>query len=177
MNEERMPHHNYRQCAAVWQRVAPELDPYPQREEERAEQVCTPAEDTATAVARLWREKKERQRQYLQCSRYAPGDKARRTLALLAEEEAAAVRRLGAVYFVLCGSRAAEETGETTPGKPWHQRMRQLYHRAEAAGREMKQLAGQLEQPALAQSMNRLAEEECRRARILLQLLEGYPLA
>lgn len=177
MEKKNMPHSNYRQCAAVWQRVAPDLDPYPQKEEERAERECAAAEDTTAAVARLWREKKERQRQYLQCSRHAPSAEARRTLAVLAEEEAAAVRRLGAVYYVLCGSRAAEEKNEKEQGKPWHERMRQLYFRAEAAGREMKQLAGELEEPALVRSLMQLAEEECRRAEVLLRLLGGYTLA
>ena len=175
MEEERGVLYDYRQCGAIWQRVAPELDPYPQ--EEGA--VRLPAERNVPSqeVEQLLYRAAQRRQQYLLRSRRTAQASVRKTLQELATGEGAAVRRLTAVYYVLSGTRWGGPNKCDLPLQPPEQAACRWLRELEEDSRVLRRLAGELEETCLRRSLEQLAAEAQCRAAVLLHLLEGNPLA
>lgn len=92
---------DYDSCRRVWQRVSPELDPYPAGEGS-AGCPAAPAPDLKRLQELIEGELGDR-RAYLCAARCAPHPVARRTLQRMAADEGAHARRLLAVYYLACG--------------------------------------------------------------------------
>ena len=175
MENERMSHEDYLRCDRVWQRVAPELEPYPQLRGGDAEALkCRSNDGTAEQVAAFVAEELADRRQYMAHLRCAPTPVAKRILRQIADEEGSHARRLMGIYYVLTGrclplplNTAAEEL------LPWCSLLRQRYHHECSGSAAYHAAAEQTEDGCLKAIFLRLAEDEQRHAAQMLQLLEG----
>ena len=115
---------DYDSCRRVWQRVSPELDPYPAGEGS-AGCPAAPAPDLKRLQELIEGELGDR-RAYLCAARCAPHPAARRTLQRMAADEGAHARRLLAVYYLACGQcyRPALPSGPAE-SLPWRALLRQ----------------------------------------------------
>lgn len=176
--------YDYRLYDQVWQRVAPELNPYP---EVRSQEMASSA-PTLTQCRRSlpeWENLRdlvdgelEGRRVYLAYARCAPNNNARRIMRQLAEEESRHARRLLSLYYLMSGEcyKPIPSTG-CIAMPPWCQALRQRYHDEIYDATGYRQLAENTEDSALAQIMSGLADDEMRHARQLLCLLEQNMLA
>lgn len=96
---------DYARCSQIWQRVAPDLDPYPSdspaplpaaRRRPPAPQLRSTAPPHSSRGA-------ESRCAFLRCARCAPSAAARRAMQLFAREEGAHARRLQSVHYLLTG--------------------------------------------------------------------------
>lgn len=191
MEMERMSREDYLRCDRVWQRVAPELTPYPEvRSAGERGVCCAPAAEEGlhcpmggAAAERLAdfiaHELADRQA-YLRCLRCAPAQ-ARRVLRQIADEEGAHARRLAGLYYLMTGTcyrppLAAGGQEQMT----WCGFLRLRYH-AECGGAEDYRAAAESARDGCTKAIFRhLADDEQRHAQMVLQLLEGnlpVPLA
>ena len=176
---------DYQQWDRVWQRVAPQLDPYPEVRQAMAVQpvksercgLCGRG-GQVEMIRGFIEEELEDQRTYLAYARCAPNAEARRILRQLAMEEQAHARRWMGVYYIITGEcyRPAICTAKEEL-LPWCQALRQRYH-GESHGAHQYHLAAQeTTDLCLKQILNRFSEDEARHAATLLRLLEGNLLA
>jgi rubrerythrin len=185
MEKERMSREDYLRCDRVWQRVAPELDPYPEVRAAAGQQElrCAPAMESGlscpvggAAAERLAdfiaHELSDRQT-YLHHMRCAPQG-ARRVLRQIVEEEGAHARRLAGLYYLMTGTCYRPPLcagGRET--MPWCGFLRLRYH-AECSGAEDYRAAAEAARDGCTKAIFRhLAEDEQRHAQLVLQLLEG----
>lgn len=179
--------YDYRLYDQVWQRVAPELNPYP--EVRNAE--ISPASPTSPALPErrqspaqtenlrdLVDEELEGRRTYLAYARCAPNNNARRIMRQLAEEEGRHARRLLSLDYLMSGEcyKPLPATGCITV-PPWCKALRQRYHEETYDAMRYEQLSRETDDPALAKIMHELSCDEMRHARQLLCLLEQNMLA
>ena len=174
MEEEKELPYNYRQCGAIWKRVAPELEPYPQEE---ALMFPTEKGTPSQEAERLLHRALQRRQQYLLRSQRTEQVSVRKTLQELAAGEGLAARRLAAVYCVLSGTRWDGPKKCDLPPQPPEQAVCCWLRDTEADSRALRALAGELEETCLRRSLEQLAAEAQCRASVLLRLLEGNGLA
>ena len=138
---------DYDSCRRVWQRVSPELDPYPAGEGS-AGCPAAPAPDLKRLQELIEGELGDR-RAYLCAARCAPHPAARRTLQRMAADEGAHARRLLAVYYLACGQcyRPALPSGPAE-SLPWRALLPQIarFWDLVCADLEPRQRAGRLKQ-------------------------------
>ena len=151
---------DYDSCRRVWQRVSPELDPYPAGEGS-AGCPAAPAPDLKRLQELIEGEL---------------GD--RRTLQRMAADEGARARRLLAVYYLACGQcyRPALPSGPAE-SLPWRALLRQRYHEEVCAARQYDRAAQSAGDACLSQLFRDLSRDETRHARQLMALLEQNILA
>lgn len=171
MERERM---DYQQCRRVWQRVAPELEPYPEGPEAS---VC-PADGRLQRLEELIGEELAERRAYLAYAHCAPQAAARRCMQQLGREEGGHARRLMALYYLLSGQcfRPVLPTGPVKP-MPWRELLRDCCQRERWAAAQYTQLARDCGDAGLRQLLEELGRDEERHARLLLRLLEQNILA
>ena len=167
---------DYDSCRRVWQRVSPELDPYPAGEGS-AGCPAAPAPDLKRLQELIEGELGDR-RAYLCAARCAPHPVARRTLQRMAADEGAHARRLLAVYYLACGQcyRPALPSGPAE-SLPWRALLRQRYHEEVCAARQYDRAAQRAGDACLSQLFRDLSRDETRHARQLMALLEQNILA
>lgn len=179
MEYEKMTPEDYVRCDRIWQRVAPELEPYPHLRggdalPAPAPECCSLARvrETGELLASFIEEELADRRTYLAHLRCAP-PAARRTLRQLADEEGAHARRLMGLYYMLTGEsyRAAVCTGEGT--MPWQALLRRRYGEECAGGYAYAKAAEETEDMCLRRILQRFSADEYRHAELLLRLLEG----
>ena len=177
---------DYQQWDRVWQRVAPQLDPYPEVRQAMAVQPtkregCDPCRSSMEQVELIRgfiEEELEDQRTYLSYARCAPNAEARRVLRQLAMEEQTHAHRWMSLYYIITGEcyRPAICTAKEEL-LPWCQALRRRYH-AESHGAHQYHLAAQeTTDVCLKQILTRFSADEARHAATLLRLLEGNLLA
>ena len=178
MENERMTREDYLRCDRVWQRVAPELDPYPEVRSGvpavREEAACCPlGGPAAEQLAQFIEQELAGRRLYLGQLRCAPTPAARKILRQIADEEAGHIRRLMGLYYMLTGRchSAAVPAAEEGP-LPWCRFLRLRYH-AECAAAQGYRAAAASAEPCLQAVFAALGEDEFRHAQLLLRLLEG----
>ena len=168
---------DYLHCDRVWQRVAPELEPYPDL------RAAAPAVPASCHVARR-REAAERladfieheladRQVYCEQQRSAP-PAARRVLRQLAEEEGGHARRLMGLYYMMTGQcyRAALPAADGAC-LTWCAFLRRRYEEECAGGYAYTKAAEEAEDECLRRTLQRMAADEYRHAEMLVQLLEG----
>ena len=184
MENGKVTQQDYLRYGRIWQRVAPELDPYPEvraglsamAEEPRCEMAAQMPDTGETGE--LIELVQAIRRSYLLLARCAPHALGRRVLRQLAEEKAGQLRRLMSVYYVLTGECyhcAVPAGGEEN--LPWCQALRRRYLEETALAGQYQRAAQQLADGCLQRVLLRLGEETCRSAGQLLHLLEGNLLA
>ena len=183
----------------IWQRLAPNLEPYPDLREPAAPAVApldapVPAEDAAPAVPApaapdpccmgtaaqeelgviegfIELELGDR-RAYLALARQAPAS-ARGTVRDLAAASAAAARRLMTAYYLITGTcyRPAVSGGSVRTGT-WCPALRERYHAAACNGMNYLRAGEETTDPCLKRLLTELGEGAYRQADRLLALLE-----
>ena len=177
----------------VWQRVSPQLNPYPQVRSAAQAIAATPTPEVQEEpdcclsigsgadpglLCRFIEEELEDRRSYLAFARCAPHPNARRILREIAAEEEGHARRLMAVYYMITGQcyRPNISTGRVEI-PAWCELLRRRYHAETCGGRHYQQAAQETQDVCLSHSLAQLSADEYRHAAQLLRLLEGNVLA
>jgi len=179
MENERITREDYVRYDRVWQRVAPELDPYPlirQAASAVEEPALCPVESGGPAeiVAAFIDGELTARRAYLAARRCAPTSAARRIMQQLAEEEGAHARRLMGLHYILTGRcYQSQLCAAATECLPWCQLLRLRYQEACCAAEGYRRAAEGAADGCLRAILQQMAEDEHRHALTLLRLLEG----
>ena len=180
---------DYRRYDRIWQRVSPELTPYP---EARAAQNGTAAEQnpaqpppaqlpaqpdavpgTAELLQGFLREELADAQTYRYLAGQSPTQEGRRLMRRLAADEAAHVKSLQAAYFLLTG-----ETYRVTvvlppqPRLPWRERLREQYHASSRDGAAYERAAEETRDVCLRRMFEQLSKDEYRHAELLRGMIE-----
>ena len=188
MENEMQPSFDYRQYDRIWQRVDPELNPYP---EARAAMASGCVSESAAPAAELpccmasasgaqlellrgfIEGELEDRRTYLTYARCAPGLGARQTLQQIAREEGMHARRLLSVYFLITGEcyKPVMPVGRIAVA-PWCELLRTRWHEESCGSLAYRRAAKEANDECLAGILQDLSADEARHARRLLCLLE-----
>ena len=176
----------YQQWDRVWQRVAPQLDPYPDVRQAMAVQpvgkeerpCCLHGGVQREKIRDLIEEELEDRRIYLAYARCAPNADARRVLRQLAAEEQGHARRLRGIYYIMTGEcyQPALCTAKTEL-LPWCQALRQRYQGESCGAQHYHRAAQETEDVCLHSILLQFSADEARHASAVLRLLEGNMLA
>ena len=178
---------DYRRYDRIWQRVSPELTPYPEAraaqngaaaERHSAKPPSVPVQpDTVPGTAELLqgflREELAEAQTYRYLAGQSPAPEGRRLMRRLGVDETAHVKTLQAAYFLLTG-----ETYRVTvvlppqPRLPWRDRLREQYHASSRDGAAYERAAEETQDKCLRQMFGQLAKDEYRHAELLRGLLE-----
>ena len=178
---------DYRRYDRIWQRVSPELTPYPEARAAQGDAVPSsppvrpsspPAPpDAAPGAAELiqdfLREELAQAQTYRYLAGQSPTAEGRRLMQRLAADETAHVKTLQAAYFLLTG-----ETYRVTvvlppqPRLPWQDRLREQYHASSRSGAAYERAAEETRDKGLRQMFERLSKDEYRHAEQLRGLIE-----
>ena len=166
---------DYARCSQIWQRVAPDLDPYPS--DSPAPLPAAPSPPTCPAMQlellrRFIAGELESRCAFLRCARCAPSAAARRAMQLFAREEGEHARRLQSVHYLLTGSCFPPPAVQVTAPLPWREALRTRWYAARCAALAYRRAAEETEDETLAAVFRALADDEARRADRILQLLE-----
>lgn len=177
---------DYRRYDRIWQRVSPELTPYPEARvaqsgaaaERRPAKPSPPAQPDATRetterIQDFVREELAEAQTYRYLAGQSPTTEGRRLMQRLAADETAHVKTLQAAYFLLTG-----ETYRVTvvlPPQPrllWQDRLREQYHASSRNGASYESAAEETRDKGLRQMFEQLSKDEYRHAELLRGLIE-----
>lgn len=175
----------------VWQRVSPQLNPYPAvraadmgdppAPRPPEEEGCCLSPGSGADPAQLCRfieEELETRRRYLTFARCAPSPNARRILREIAAEEEGHARKLMGVYYMITGQRYRPDIAVGRIEIPaWCELLRRCYHAETCGGYRYQQAAQETRDVCLSHILAQLSADEYRHAAQLLRLLEGNLLA
>lgn len=191
--------YDFRRYDRVWQRVAPDLEPYPgvnaaaapapqpqaapagqlARQESQlpgaAQDPCcmgSAAAEMLEVLTGFIEEELADRRYFLIMSRQAPSW-ARQRLRDIAADEGAHARRLMAVYYLITGQcyRPAITGGTVSIGR-WCPALRERYHIEACNGMNYARSVDGTTDPCLAKILNELSADEYRHAEELMAMLE-----
>lgn len=191
--------YDFRRYDRVWQRVAPDLEPYPgvntaaapapqpqtapagqlARQESQlpgaSQDPCcmgSAAAEMLEVLTGFIEEELEDRRYYLALSRRAPAW-ARQRLRDIAADEGAHARRLMAAHYLITGQcyRPAVAGGAVSVGR-WCPALRERYHMEACGGMNYARSADGTTDPCLAKLLNELSDDEYRHAGELMAMLE-----
>lgn len=192
--------YDFRRYDRVWQRVAPDLEPYPggntavpvqqpqvepepvpalARQESQlpgaAQNPCcmgSAAAEMLEVLTGFIEEELADRRYFLAMSRQAPSW-ARQRLRDIAADEGAHARRLMAAHYLITGQcyRPAITGGAVSVGR-WCPALRERYHIEACSGMNYARSADGTTDPCLAKLLNELSADEYRHAEELMAMLE-----
>lgn len=193
--------YDFRRYDKVWQRVAPDLEPYPGMNTQTAAASAAQTETaSAAALARqesqlpgaeenpccmgsaaaemlevlagFVEEELEDRRHFLAMSRRAPAW-ARQQLREIAVDEGAHARRLMTAHYLITGQcyQPAIAGGGISIGR-WCPALRERYHMEACNGLNYARAAEGTTDPCLAKLLNELSADEYRHADLLMGMLE-----
>ena len=183
--------YDFRKYDQIWQRVAPNLEPYPDLREDAAprpaavpametlpgaeENPCcmgTAAQEELGVIEGFIEVELADRRTYLAFARRAPAF-ARGTLRDLANSSAAAAKRLMTAYYLITGTcyRPAVASGRIPMGS-WCPALRERYHVEACNGMNYLRAGEETTDPCLGRLLKALGEESYRQADQLMALLE-----
>ncbi len=192
--------YDFRRYDRVWQRVAPDLEPYPggntavpvqqpqvepepvpalARQESQlpgaAQNPCcmgSAAAEMLEVLTGFIEEELADRRYFLAMSRQAPSW-ARQRLRDIAADEGAHARRLMAAHYLITGQcyRPAIAGGAVSVGR-WCPALRERYHIEACSGMNYARSADGTTDPCLAKLLNELSADEYRHAEELMAMLE-----
>lgn len=180
---------DYLQYDRIWQRVAPDLNPYPQAREASAAQKMQPTvqekESPSAGVVSLTELEGmigvmlERRCVYLRYARCAPHSQGRRALQQMAAETGENVRRLMSYDYVATGKcyQPPRHRGNQASLQPWCQILRKLYQEECSSEEACRRMAEHTEDRCLQEILTDVAEACHTRAAGLLRLLGCNMLA
>lgn len=192
--------YDFRRYDRVWQRVAPDLEPYPggntavpvqqpqaepepvpalARQESQlpgaAQNPCcmgSAAAEMLEVLTGFIEEELADRRYFLAMSRQAPSW-ARQRLRDIAADEGAHARRIMAAHYLITGQcyRPAIAGGAVSVGR-WCPALRERYHIEACSGMNYARSADGTTDPCLAKLLNELSADEYRHAEELMAMLE-----
>lgn len=189
---------DYRAYDKIWQRVSPELDPYPEvrlaGESAETAETESPAGDSGLLqlpgaeadpccmgtearnsldVIRGFIDGEAADRQfYLRFARCVRREQAACVLRRLAQEEGGHLRRLQAVYYLITGECYRPAALQETPAiRGYCATLRRAYHEEACGGFNYLRAADAVADDCLQGIFRELGEDEMRHARALVQLL------
>ncbi len=179
--EERL--YNYEECARIWQRVSPELEPYPQlrREEGEAqlpgaqEDPCcmgTEAMESVEVLRGFAREELCAQRRFAWLCAHSRSALLRQCFADFARLAAQRAKRLLSALYLITGEAYCPELN--CGQMRWEGRcelLRALYHEAACAGFNYARASQETTDSCLTALLSSFSQEEYRRAEQILDLL------
>ena len=179
---------DYLQYDRVWQRVAPDLNPYPEAREALATQKKQPAPQRVSAteeIASLTQLEGligmvlAARCTYLRYARCAPHNQGRCTLQQMAAETGAEARRLMSYYYVTTGKcyQPPCSKKEDSPLLPWCQILRKFYQEECKNSDYCRRMAEGTTDRCLQEILTERAEGCHNRAAALLRLLGCNMLA
>lgn len=178
--------YDYAGCARVWQRVSPELEPYPAvaydevsgREENLpgaiADPCCmgTQAAVSLEVLRGFVRAELSARHTYLALSRSAPVMEARRTFRTLAEDETRHARQLLGVLYLITGAYDRPVMQHAPlPDEGYCPMLRRLYHEEACGSFNYRRAAEEAQDVCLRTIFGALADDEQRHADAVLALL------
>ena len=171
---------DYQRWDRVWQRVAPELDPYPEERAAAAEmedKAAAPTEVGRVQLGTFLEEARRLERRYGHLARVGPAG-ARRSMEKLAARNRAWAGHLAALYFVAAGEeyrpRAAAEEPECLP---WREILRRCVQEAEEGRCRALAAARSAGEGCLGEAFTALGAEWKEQEMALMRLLEKNILA
>lgn len=179
--------YDYAACARVWQRVSPELEPYPPEVYgESSEQLdtlpgaiadpCCMGTQAAASLEVLRgfvRAELADRHTYLLLGRNAPTAEARRTFRMLASDEARHVRRLMGVLYLITGTcERVTVQYESAPREGFCPLLRRLYHEEACSAFNYRRAAEEAQDVCLRAIFSTFSDDEQRHADAILTLLE-----
>lgn len=184
--------YDYRKYDRIWQRVAPDLDPYPEVRQAmaggamsvRAEDTLPGAEENPCCMGTAAMESLEvldgfieeelaDRRYFLAFARKAPTMQAARVLRDMAASAGEHARRLSAVHYLITGQCYQQAiVCEKLCIRPWCAALRESYHKAACNGMNYIRASEGTTDPCLAKLLKDLSDDEYRHADQLLTLLE-----
>ena len=172
---------DYRKYDRVWQRVAPELDPYPQArraaEAGKREDVPARQDQRGDELEHILTQERILYHAYLRCCRCAGDLYARRVMQKLAQEALRCARHLMSAYYILTGSCPPKPSAGREEGLAWCEYLRYLYQKETKSAAHCRTAARQEKEPRLQEYYENLAREKEKRTAALLELLERSMLA
>ena len=172
---------DYRKYDRIWQRVAPELDPYPQArqaaEAEKRETRSAGPEQKSDVLKDILTEERILYRMYLRCCRRTGDLYARRVMQKLAQEALHRARRMMSAYYILTGSCPPQPPAGREEKFTWCEWLRRLYQREMQGAERCRTAAGRERELLLRECYEDLMREKEERAAALLSLLERSMLA
>ena len=184
---------DYRRYDRIWQRVSPELTPYPEARaaqsgaavERRPAKPSSPPgspnpparPDAAPGMTEMIQDFVREELADAQTYRYLAGQsptaEGRRLMQRLAAEEAAHVKTLQAAYFLLTGGTyRVTVVLPPQPRLPWRDRLREQYHASSRDGAAYERAAGETRDNGLRRMFEQLSKDEYRHAELLRGLIE-----
>lgn len=176
----------YRRYDRIWQRVSPELVPYPEVREpgppplgdrHNAEQelrcMGPVSERELETLREAIKDELTDAQIYRYLARQAPFPQARRTLQAIADEESGHARTLQAMLFLITGETARFVVQlPPQPRLPWRDRLREQCREELQGGNRYAQAARQTRDVCLRRVYRRLSRDEFHHAERLRELLE-----
>lgn len=190
--------YDFRQHDRIWQRVAPQLEPFPELRQQPAalpamadsgsapssasaelpgaapDPCCmgSAAAESLDVLTGFVEESLADRQELLALARRAP-HWARQPLRDMAADEAAHARRLMAVYYLITGGCYRPAVlHQSAPAANWCAALRQRYHTEACNGLNFARAAEGTTDPCLRALLNELSAAEYRHAEQLLQMLE-----
>lgn len=190
-----LPDYDYRLYDQIWQRVSPELDPYPEvraaarqavqpqpapvpapRREEplQGETCCMGAgEGALSALEGLMEEELAGRQHCLALARRTRSGTAARLLCRMAGEKGAAAQRLRTACFLITGSRRAPSlTVEPRGFSCLADALRSCYHQEACVALRYRRAAHGTEDVCLQRLLQELGDQAFRRADAVMELLQ-----
>lgn len=175
------PAEDYALYDRIWQRVSPELDPYPEiRAAARAASPPQPAaerreqSDSAGDLEKLMGEELAGGRHCLALARQTRNAAAQRLLCRIAGEKRAAVHRLETAYFLAAGVRCDPKlTVEPTAWDRLTDGLRSCYRQEIRSAQHFRQTAKADGDPCLCRLLAELERQALDRAAAVRALLEN----
>ena len=159
-------------CDAVWQRILPNMDPYPEVRKEaakRAEASCG-KKIGENDILRYIEDELQDRCCYMALSRKARTKAEMRCLAAIGAAEAGHAKKLEAVYFIMTGKHPCVSSPELPKICCFTDTLRQRYHEEKKAHQEYLQAAQKAEDERAKKLFECLAEEEAAHADIIWSL-------
>lgn len=145
-----------RRCDEIWQRVRPDLDPYPDvRAERQAEEKTTPDK----ALAAFIRQAMSDRCYYIALSRKAGNRAVARCIASLAADKGENIKKLRAAYFILTGDKYAPDNTGLPKIYCFSDGLRARYLAETKLAGSYRQVSGSLTDPGLKELLESLAQE------------------
>lgn len=170
-------HQTVEQKRAIWQRVAPGLQPYPPDAAQDSVNVCCMGDNARQdidVICGFIEEELADRRGYLAYAAWAPNPVARQLMRRLAAEEGGHARRLMGVYYLITGQvyRPAVPQQQAECASSWKEILRLRYHEESCGGLNYRRASEETTDQCLSEIFLELSREEYRHARQILSLLE-----
>lgn len=178
--------YDYARCERVWQKVDPQLNPYPEVRAAMAQEnvlalpgaeenpccMGTEAQASIDVLQGFVYKETADARQYAWLARKAPTQEARRLFCRMADDEQQHAQKLLSVCYLITGERyVPTETAQIRHFDSYCAMLRQLYHEEVCGGFNYRRASEETLDYCLEKIFSEMAQDEYRHADCILHLL------